>query len=111
MSDFMTDKQIEGLLADIEDNVSIIVEKKHYEELLAELDKLRWIPVSEGPPEYIPTMTQSKGLEMIDNGEIRIGCYEKEEYVWWNGAFCNKDRLNNQKYITHYRLITLSETE
>lgn len=71
---------------------------EEFEQLQAELDKYRWISVSEGPPE------NSNPVQVVEFGKIKEGYYNGERYlVWAGGAWCYSNK------VTHHRPIILPE--
>lgn len=85
------------------------------EPIKAKLDKLRWIPASEGLPDLVDGGIQSKWLRVTDGEQIVDAYYydytkEKEckDQVRGKGWYCCGMKRSS---ITHYRYETLPVSE
>lgn len=93
------------------EQLQIEIIKTKIEQLEAELEELRWIPVDEEKPKYIKSYKISKDIEILDKGNVKIGQYLDGQYVWWNGSFRNTNSYDSQESITHWRYIVIPENE
>ena len=92
-------------------NEHLNIRGKKYDELLqsklALLATTSWIPVSERLPEYIKGLKESYGILILDEKLVERGNYHNGNFEYWNGSFCNTDKVDSQKTITHWKPIIL----
>ena len=81
------------------------------QQLQAELDKLRWIPVSESP-KIIADKTISEDILLTDGQYAAIAFYDKMSSKFYGSSGDDDDIINNMGYFTHWMPIpTLPEKD
>jgi len=79
---------------------------KQIAKLQAEIEQHRWIPVVEGPPEYIddPTILHSDDVWIMFSGKAYVGYYDEGYWIIY-GSYCEKEE--DTKNVTHWKPIIL----
>lgn len=99
----MSAVDIEGLRVKIESaeeysEISVQLSVPWAKAILTELERERWIPPNE-PPKYFEGIEDTPDIMILDDRKVVIGSYQRGQYVYWHGAWCNIDEPASQKAI------------